>query len=344
MTRFAVVVVVVVCGLLSHSFPHVFTHPLSRRAVTEDGEAQTRSAWGAATKAVLEKTLASRCSLVLLTDSAFIQHSLLQVLRDTWAVRLLLVGGKVTTPLLPKVLTEATKSRASRLLGWETRLLVVTALPTFEAHQLLQRHWTFSMMNTALLNLEPAAGRGTVLVHLPYTAGGPRVKSVAQWSATGDLTQPGDTLNLFPDKFSNFQGAKIPVTSGMMRPFWKVVNPRAVDSWHRYSGRECLILKCMARVLNFTFHMYESSGSLAAVQRNRVMMLVMRIVVIPQVLAAGDPSYFIERSSFSFSMAMPSIQPQWHSVYYPLGPWVWFSVLVSTTAVSCIVYLVRDVS
>ncbi|XP_045127229.1 ionotropic receptor 21a-like isoform X2 [Portunus trituberculatus] len=242
------------------------------------------------------------------------------------------------------LLAFAKESREARLLVWKTRLLVVTSLTSYKAHDLLRRHWTFSMMNTVLLNLDPATETGEMLVYFPYTSnGGARVVGAGRWSSLGGLTYRGDTQRLFTEKFSNFHGAMIPVTALILPPFWKVVDPQAADSWSKYSGRDCLIMKSVARMLNFTFQMFKSSNIdeiMASLEADLVMISGFRIMLIPQVLARIDHSYFIDRASFTFSMAKPTIQPQWQSLYYPLGPWVWLSVLITTIAVSILMYTI----
>ncbi|KAK8391530.1 hypothetical protein O3P69_017229 [Scylla paramamosain] len=251
--------------------------------------------------------------------------------------------------MVPRLLNDDQKgrrmqSRAARLLAWETRLLAVTSLTSYKAHDLLRRHWTFSMMNTVLLNLEPIIEKGEVLVHFPYTSNGrAQVVGVARWSSLSGLTHRGDTQRPFSEKFSNFHGAKIPVTALILPPFWKLVDPHAADSWSRYSGRDCLIMKSVARMLNFTFQMFKSSNIdeiMASLEADLVMISGFRIMLIPQVLARIDHSYFIDPASFTFSMAKPTIQPQWQSLYYPLGPWVWLSVLISTIVMSFLMYII----
>ncbi|MPD02174.1 hypothetical protein E2C01_097735 [Portunus trituberculatus] len=105
--------------------------------------------------------------------------------------------------LLSLLLSSFPQSREARLLVWKTRLLVVTSLTSYKAHDLLRRHWTFSMMNTVLLNLDPATETGEMLVYFPYTSnGGARVVGAGRWSSLGGLTYRGDTQRLFTEKFS----------------------------------------------------------------------------------------------------------------------------------------------
>ncbi|XP_063868156.1 ionotropic receptor 21a-like [Scylla paramamosain] len=367
MGRFVVMVgvMVAVCRQSLHAFPQ----PLSLSADAREMQ-EMKISWGAATKAVLDESLAPHCSVILLTDSPFIMYSLSQVLRNKWAINLLQVAGNETLAFLPRIVKVARKirrrawcvavlvasahpsfllafareSRAARLLAWETRLLAVTSLTSYKAHDLLRRHWTFSMMNTVLLNLEPIIEKGEVLVHFPYTSNGrAQVVGVARWSSLSGLTHRGDTQRPFSEKFSNFHGAKIPVTALILPPFWKLVDPHAADSWSRYSGRDCLIMKSVARMLNFTFQMFKSSNIdeiMASLEADLVMISGFRIMLIPQVLARIDHSYFIDPASFTFSMAKPTIQPQWQSLYYPLGPWVWLSVLISTIVMSFLMYII----
>ncbi|XP_050706694.1 glutamate receptor 2-like [Eriocheir sinensis] len=198
-------------------------------------------------------------------------------------------------------------------------------------------------MNCVLLNLRPAALRGEALVFLPYSPGGRRVVvGVASWTSPGGLAPHSDS-QLFPFKFADFHGATIPVTALILPPFWKVVDAGAADSWSKYSGRDCLLMKALARTLNFTFHLDKSSNIdeiMASLEGGRVMLSGFRIMLIPQILERVDHTYFIDRASFAFSMAKPTTRPQWQSLYYPLRPWVWLCILISTVVVLSLMSLV----
>lgn len=71
---------------------------------------------------------------------------------------------------------------------------------------------------------------------------------------------PSYDLNTCNTVSFSFHGATIPVTALILPPFWKVVDAAAEDSWSMYSGRDCLLMKALARSLNFTFHLDKSSN------------------------------------------------------------------------------------
>ncbi|KAK4300810.1 hypothetical protein Pmani_027012 [Petrolisthes manimaculis] len=355
------------CGSLRFKSPMprpTFTHV----SVTREGEAGSE-----AVRSILDSTLSSpHCTHVFLTDS-----SSTTILEGGWSDRSLVLLQASNTSL-SRLSTTVAKVRQVRMLVWETRLLLVTRLPRATVDSLLISHWTFTMMNTILANLDPqqhghvgtlmansdpqqhghvgslmansdpqqhghvCVCRWQVFVHLPYSPVGPKVVRVASWTHNEGLTFHSNT-QLFPNKFSNFHGATVPLTALILPPFWKVVNPKARDSWTKYSGRDCLLTKFVARALNFTFHMHRSSNIdeiMVSLETTRVMLSVFRIMLIPQILARVDHSYFIDRASFTFSMTRPSTKPQWQSLFYPLALEVWFGILALVFIVPPITYMI----
>ncbi|KAG7163537.1 hypothetical protein Hamer_G002732 [Homarus americanus] len=98
--------------------------------------------------------------------------------------------------------TFAEWSLKGRLLVWATKLMVVTSLPLPKLHSLLSSHWTFSMMNTILFNLDdsPPNLRVSVYTHLPYTQEGAQMVGVASWTPQRGLVVR-EGRSLFPPKF-----------------------------------------------------------------------------------------------------------------------------------------------
>ncbi|KAG7177467.1 putative variant ionotropic glutamate receptor-like 21 [Homarus americanus] len=93
-------------------------------------------------------------------------------------------------------------SLKGRLLVWSTRLLVVTVLPAQKLRALIASYWTFSMMNTMIINKEGAAiSRYGVYASLPYSPRGSYVVQVASWTPHLGLVF-FTSLPLFPEKFS----------------------------------------------------------------------------------------------------------------------------------------------
>lgn len=72
---------------------------------------------------------------------------LLKVRRESWCATVVVASQDAAF-----LTAFAEVSLARRLLVWPSRLLVFTRLSLQEVHRLLSSHWTFSMMNAALLN------------------------------------------------------------------------------------------------------------------------------------------------------------------------------------------------
>ncbi|KAK8374544.1 hypothetical protein O3P69_007813 [Scylla paramamosain] len=214
-----------------------------------------------------------------------------------------------------------------RLLVWATRLLVVTTLPLSHLLLAARTHWSFSMMNTMLMNVEhtPSFLRCGVYTHLPYTERGPRVLRVATWTSARRLT-PTHTLPLFPQKYSNFYGRDVNVTALPFPPYWdERESPRG-----RYHGTDYLMITAIAQALNFTVRVLPSAnwGDVTARVEERVSFVATVIyAVFPQRLEHYDYSYMFEYAFHAFCMARPALRPRWQSLYYPLHHYVWASTL-----------------
>lgn len=72
------------------------------------------------------------------------------------------------------------------------------------------------------------------------------------------------------------------------------------------------------------------------------MIFAFRVMLIPQVLARVDHTFFIDRATFTFSMVKPTIEHQWQSIYYPLAGTVWVGILLLLMVIPGILYLVSN--
>lgn len=79
---------------------------------------------------------------------------------------------------------------------------------------------------------------------------------------------------------------------------------------------------------------------MASLETKQVMLSVFRIMLIPQILARVDHTYFIDRATFTFSMTKPSTKPQWQSLFYPLALEVWCGILILVVLLPPITYTV----
>ncbi|XP_042233727.1 uncharacterized protein LOC121873914 [Homarus americanus] len=257
--------------------------------------------------------------------------------RLSWCVTVVVVSDN------PAFLTAfAEGSLKGRLLVWATRLLVITRLSSKGIRLLLTSHWTFSMMNTMVMNTQDASQvlRYGVYVHLPYSLLGPQVAQVASWIPAQGLVYI-TPLPLFPEKFSNFYGARVNVTALPYAPYWMTSGE---GNNTKHSGIDYNQLMTLSEVLNFTIHVLPSANwdeVTSQVEARRSFIATVVYVVLPNRLEQYDYTHTFDYSPLCFGMAKPTLKPQWQSLYYPLANEVWATILV-TTILTCLVILMID--
>ncbi|XP_042231760.1 ionotropic receptor 93a-like [Homarus americanus] len=176
------------------------------------------SPWGVGVFEVVVDGQDANETLVLLSH---LLHQARQVRMESRCVRVVVVSHD---PVFLNTFAEW--SLKGRLLVWATKLLVVTSLPLPQLHALLSSHWTFSMMNTILLNLEDtppnlsfngAKVNVTALPFAPYWGELKGSDGAKQYSGTDYflLKSIADSLN--------FTINVVPTTS------WAEVTQRVVD-------------------------------------------------------------------------------------------------------------------
>nr|XP_053654751.1 ionotropic receptor 21a-like [Cherax quadricarinatus] len=279
---------------------------------------------------------------VVNTSLPHLLTSIKQVRRSSWSVTVVVASHDTT--FLSSVAVEA---RRVRLLVWETQVVVVSSLPQPQVEALLQRHWTFSMMNTVLINLRQAQGgvRWEACSNQPYSSEGPKVSCRLLWSSITSFDNT--SVSVFQEKYANFHGARIVVTAQILPPFWKIVSVDAGDRSPRYTGRDYLMMHSVATALNFTFHVRRCSSIdevMEKLEDGTAQISGFRVMLIPQILARVDHTYFIERSTYTFSMAKPTAKPRWQNIYHPLSGQVWTTMIVALLLVPGFLYMIVYVS
>ncbi|XP_071527501.1 ionotropic receptor 93a-like [Panulirus ornatus] len=265
-----------------------------------------------------------------------------QVRLRSWCVSVVVVSHD------PAFLTAfAESSLKGRLLVWATRLLVITSLTLPQLHALLPAHWTFSMMNTIFLNLDNRSSilRCGVYTHLPYSHAGARVVRLASWTAQRGLSLVSH-IPLFPHKFSNFYGATIPVTAMPFLPYWGEVEDVVSHNGSlvkRYTGSDYHLLETVATALNFSFRVLPCSSwseVVDLVAKRTSFIASLYYILLPQRQEQYDFTFTYEYAYFSFTMAKPSLGPQWQNLYYPLTDQVWAAVVAALLLVVIFFFVV----
>ncbi|KAK8397321.1 hypothetical protein O3P69_004784 [Scylla paramamosain] len=183
-----------------------------------------------------------------------------QLRRRSWRVVVVVVAGED----IPFLGAFCESSLSSRLLVRGTRLVVLTSLSAPRLHALLHAHWTLSMMDALLINLEEG-NRCGVYLYLPYSpGGGGQVVQVATWAPSHGLTSL-TPLPFFPDKYSNFHGGLFNITSLNFMPFWgqrtlSTTTTTAANITTTFTGFNSVLVAAMAAKLNFSVHLLPSDS------------------------------------------------------------------------------------
>ncbi|XP_063886458.1 ionotropic receptor 93a-like [Scylla paramamosain] len=224
-------------------------------------------------------------------------------------------------------------SLKGRLLVWTTRLVVVSHLTLPNLQALLPAHWTFSMMNTVFLNMEGDVEqpRCSVYTYLPYSPNGSHVVKIAFWTPAHGFKYLS-SVSFFQDKFENFHGAKVNVTSGPYMPYWDEEEVMVSDGSKTtvFRGSDYRMLEAIASVLNFTFRLLPTSSWVEVTRRveERVSLIAPIIyVLLPEQVERYDFTYVYENAYLSFGIVKPDLEPRWKSIYYPLSIEVWIAVI-----------------
>ncbi|XP_047485596.1 uncharacterized protein LOC125036762 [Penaeus chinensis] len=236
----------------------------------------------------------------------------------------------------------AERSLEGRLFVWTTRLLLVTRLALSDLRDVLSSRWTFSMMNTVALNVEEN-GRSSLYAHMPYSPMGSQCYKLGSWSRKFRLFLRSP-LEIFTEKYENFHGGYVNITSGVWSPFWDEKEVTAADGSKvkEYGGSDYMALDTIAKALNFRIRQVPTKDFVEVTQRveERVSFIAsIYYVVLANRLERHDFTYTYQFSYESFCLAKPGLRPQWESLYYPLAHQVW----AGTVTVLVIVPLVLAV-
>ncbi|XP_047482467.1 glutamate receptor ionotropic, delta-2-like [Penaeus chinensis] len=235
---------------------------------------------------------------------------------------------------------------AGRLAVWENRVLVVTRLERQQFLGLMKNLWLFSMLNTMLVNMDDAISdmRYGLYSHFQYGPGGAQTVRVATWTPRRGmvlLTQHP----LFPEKYTNFHGAALPIAIWPFEPVVmeeKVVAPNGTE-YTRLYGRGIRILEAIAGHLNFAIG--EALPAKIAKDRmdhvlyRRALISPQKLALLPHLALHYDFTFMIEEATLTFCMAKPELKPRWQNLYYPLGERVWASIMALLVIVPATFFL-----
>ncbi|XP_068247429.1 ionotropic receptor 93a-like [Palaemon carinicauda] len=188
------------------------------------------------------------------------------------------------------------------------------------------------MMNSMILNVEGDGDdvRCSLYSHLPYSSvGRDQVYRLATWRKRKGFSLTSD-LPMFPPKFNNFFGFPVPVTALPFPPFWDERKSQGSNSGVTYSGTDFYLLDAIAKAHNFTIYVVPTKNwgeVLDKVEIRESFIASVFHAVLPMRLKRFDYSSIYEYSSVDFSFAKPEVKPQWQSLYYPLSPKVWISIV-----------------
>ncbi|XP_063875820.1 uncharacterized protein LOC135108589 [Scylla paramamosain] len=255
--------------------------------------------------------------------------------QSSWCVTVVVLSDD---PIFLGAFAEA--SDKSRMLVWETRLIVVTRVTMPRLQTLLQDYWTFSMMNTMFLTQEEKSiYRWQGYVHIPYSPTGAQVKRVGSWRQTNSILLADSQL--FPEKYRSFHGMDVNMTWFPLPPYWMPVSESASEKYKGsiFTGRDVIIIETIAQALNFSIHPLPFRG----IENTREALIrPINLPIMPHMLKEFDITFFLEQSTLAFTMAKPILKPNWQSLFYPLQTDVWGYVAATVVVVFMVLFLMES--
>ncbi|XP_063596697.1 uncharacterized protein LOC134773425 [Penaeus indicus] len=304
-------------------------------------------------------------SLILFTDGSTSSSALYQLRDADWkpllnqsrfsdviglARKVRLSSRTVSVIVVSEDLTFLTsfaeRSLQGRLFVWTTRLLLVTRVALNDLRDVLSSRWTFSMMNTIALNVEEN-GRSSLYAHIPYSQEGSQCYKLGSWSRKFRLFLRSP-FEIFTEKYENFHGGYVNITSGVWSPFWDEKEVTAADGSKvkEYSGSDFMALDTIAKALNFRIRQVPTKDFVEVTRRveERVSFIAsIYYVVLVNRLERHDFTYTYQFSYESFCLAKPGLRPQWESLYYPLTHQVWAGTVTVLVVVPLVLVVVSVV-
>ncbi|XP_063886457.1 uncharacterized protein LOC135114485 [Scylla paramamosain] len=167
--------------------------------------------------------------------------------------------------------------------------------------------------------------------YLPYSKGGSQMVKIAFWTPAHGFKHLS-SVSFFQDKFQNFYGAKVNVTSGPYMPYWDEEEVLAADGSKTivYRGSDYRMVDAIASALNFTVRVLPTSSWTEVtrlVEEQTSLISPILHGFLPERVEKFDFTYIYENAYLSFGMAKPDLEPRWKSIYYPLSNGVWTAMI-----------------
>ncbi|ROT65054.1 Variant Ionotropic Glutamate Receptor [Penaeus vannamei] len=150
--------------------------------------------------------------------------------------------------------------------------------------------------------------------------------------------------SLFQEKYANFYGAQVNVTSQTFIPKWKekvVKLPDGREVLH-YSGMDYQALVAIADALNFSAKVIPTASfeeATAKVEEGISSFVAVGYSIIPGRLERYDFTRAFDTYKTSFAMPNPKPQSSWYSLVYPLSYEVWLSIGAALAGTSLVLSL-----
>ncbi|XP_068240792.1 uncharacterized protein [Palaemon carinicauda] len=202
---------------------------------------------------ILQKLDQRHCSIIIFTDAHLPDSTIFKVRRSSWCTTIMLISQNVNF-----LDAFAEWSDKGFLMEWETRLLVITSVPSQDVKPFLGAHWAFSMMNSLLVNVPTKSPYVAcdIISYLPYSTTGSKVVKLASWRENTGMSSIRSGVQLFPEKYNNFYGSEMNMTVFPFTPYWMTVEQDVHDKGpvQTLTGRDYIMLEVMAKALNFTIN------------------------------------------------------------------------------------------
>ncbi|XP_047482680.1 uncharacterized protein LOC125034746 [Penaeus chinensis] len=134
------------------------------------------------------------------------------------------------------------------------------------------------------------------------------------------------------------------VTAKDYKPYWFELKEEEADGSKKLTGMDYLLLETVADALNFSIKVLPIANWAEALDRvvsKESFITPVIHAVLRQRLKRFEYTIPYTYASYSLSMKMPGLTPQWQSLYYPLAGTVWMSVVLVTGLMIVVMYVMN---
>ncbi|KAK7085878.1 hypothetical protein SK128_006581, partial [Halocaridina rubra] len=350
----------------------------------EDPESDLLFTGAEAVADILEEEVSPRCAIVVFTDGPSTTHSLfknssspfgqrsvtvlqmpqeftsdnetwlpaLHLAENTHELRSFFCIAMVVCSLNTEFLEAyAEWANLTRIMPWEIKTIILTHLENSEVNEIMSNHWTFSMMNIMLVNVQSSSPvRCDIFAYFYYHRSTKSVlQRIVSWKK-GSGFFAFTEYSFFPEKYENCHGGIFNTITFIFPPYMMYVEKKAPNGTMvpTLAGREIYVWEAIAKAMNFSLVIHVRDPTIPSVfwipiDERTAFARSMKLPFLPHMMSRYDYSVFIEDTMVAFTMKKPSLKPRWQSLYYPLTELVWLSTLIALFVVPAVMLILSTV-